>query len=1287
LLVTLALCSFSVPVSNAQTFFNQNARSLVLLGGSTDVTHTLVLQAPSLSNGYSLTLPGANAVGLLLNDGTGSLSWINILTGAHGGTGSQYVTFTGPTSAHTYTLPDADATLLSSGTGVQLQSTTPGTQQTGNINISGTLLAGKIGIGQTSPNATLDLNGTFAIRHDTATINGSSTNNNVSAGSTSELHIGLTGTAGASTITGFSGGTEGRRLRIRNLTGQRLTLANQNSGSSAGNQIFTGTGVDATIPTGSTAELEWDDATNGWDLEFAGGTMDVTSGGTGSTSFTQNGILYGNGSSPIQATSSAANSVLVTNGSSIPSLSQTLPSAVQGNITSLTGLTGAIQYPTALTFDGTASRTMTLNRNTGNSTSGQGLTVQAGAPLSGASTNNLAGGDLTLSSGISEGTGSSNIIFQTPSGQGSSSNTDNTPATRLTINATQMNLASGMELDQNGTQRLSSSGAGTLASLSLGSPLTLTNGGTGASLTASNGGIFYSTGSAGAILSGTATAGQILRSGASAAPTWSTATYPATAGTAGNYLRSDGTNFTSSAIQASDLPGSLSGFANPTASVGLTAVNGTATTAMRSDAAPALDQTISPTWTGTHTHQKNAIGTTSTDAVALTNTTAAAAGAQQFSPRLRLTGQGWKTNATAASQTVDWMMQTVPVQGAANPTSYLDFEKQINGAGYSNSFSLFSSGGAALGSTTDPGAGVLNVSTGLQVAGAATSGNYLRGNGTNFVSSAIQSSDLPGSLSGFANPTASVGLTAVNGTATTAMRSDAAPALDQTISPTWTGTHTLQKNAIGTTSTDAIALTNTTAAAAGAQQFSPRLRLTGQGWKTNATAASQTVDWMIQTVPVQGTANPTSYLDFEDQINGAGYANNFSLFSSGGAALGSTTDPGAGVLNVSTGLQVAGAATSGNYLRGNGTNFVSSAIQQSDISSIGVQYGPSATQTSLATGATKLFDVSYTAGSNATFAGGAITADGSGSSATNVTSTGLTIVAKGKGSGTVQGINVTATGGTTNDAIVATGDIESTAPGITTTITEGFVLNNSTAATAGTAVQQSPSLHFKSNVWNTTTPANNTFEGWETFIPTSGATPSGRFSWSTTNNGGTTTERMSLTDGATLKIGTASTTTGSISLANSANANLATITPASQAAARTYTIPDAGGAANFILSTSSAGQTIAGGATINGGLTLGTQLSVANGGTGGTSAVTGRNGLGIYTGSGSWSGSATTTVTDAHAATTSIIMVTITGSYTGSGSTDRSIKVVSKASGSFVVGTVGGGSPGSTLNFDYVIIN
>jgi hypothetical protein len=59
-------------------------------------------------------------------------------------------------------------------------------------------------------------------------------------------------------------------------------------------------------------------------------------------------------------------------------------------------------------------------------------------------------------------------------------------------------------------------------------PLDLTRGGTNADLTASNGGIFYSSATAAAILAGTATAGQLLTSGASTTPAWTTSTYPAT---------------------------------------------------------------------------------------------------------------------------------------------------------------------------------------------------------------------------------------------------------------------------------------------------------------------------------------------------------------------------------------------------------------------------------------------------------------------------------------------------------------------------------------------------------------------------------------------------------------------------------------------------------------------------------------------------------------------------------------------------------------------------------------
>jgi len=83
----------------------------------------------------------------------------------------------------------------------------------------------------------------------------------------------------------------------------------------------------------------------------------------------------------------------------------------------------------------------------------------------------------------------------------------------------------------------------TAASLTLGwtGQLSLARGGTAANLTASNGGLVYSTAGALAILSGTATANQIPLSGANAAPSWSTATYPGTAAQ-GTVLNASGSN-------------------------------------------------------------------------------------------------------------------------------------------------------------------------------------------------------------------------------------------------------------------------------------------------------------------------------------------------------------------------------------------------------------------------------------------------------------------------------------------------------------------------------------------------------------------------------------------------------------------------------------------------------------------------------------------------------------------------------------------------------------------------
>lgn len=57
---------------------------------------------------------------------------------------------------------------------------------------------------------------------------------------------------------------------------------------------------------------------------------------------------------------------------------------------------------------------------------------------------------------------------------------------------------------------------------------------------------------------------------------------------------------------------------NPTASAGLSAVNGTANTFMRSDGAPAIDQTITPNWTGLHQFTTNGVSSTQVRTVSAT---------------------------------------------------------------------------------------------------------------------------------------------------------------------------------------------------------------------------------------------------------------------------------------------------------------------------------------------------------------------------------------------------------------------------------------------------------------------------------------------------------------------------------------------------------------------------------------------------------------------------------------------------------------------------------------------
>ena len=110
--------------------------------------------------------------------------------------------------------------------------------------------------------------------------------------------------------------------------------------------------------------------------------------------------------------------------------------------------------------------------------------------------------------------------------------------------------------------------------------------------------------------------------------------------------------------------------------------------------------------------------------------------------------------------------------------------KTFNTAGTGNTFQI-------------NGTGITAVS-GNTATVATTSGTMTNGNCVSIDASGnlVAAGAACGSSSG-ANPTASVGLSAVNGAAGTFMRSDAAPPLDQSISPTWTGAHRFNSNGVG----------------------------------------------------------------------------------------------------------------------------------------------------------------------------------------------------------------------------------------------------------------------------------------------------------------------------------------------------------------------------------------------------------------------------------------------------------------------------------------------------------
>jgi len=233
--------------------------------------------------------------------------------------------------------------------------------------------------------------------------------------------------------------------------------------------------------------------------------------------------------------------------------------------------------------------------------------------------------------------------------------------------------------------------------------------------------------------------GQSLAGGAIVANSWVRLTYNSTF-SAWTLLAPTSQVITSNTISA----------AAPTYKVGLTAAGGVSTACAPIDATYAIDQGIVPTWTGAHTFSA---GVTFNSTVSFSGGLSLTGASNQYAATLTGnsgSGHSFGLEVNAGTTAGDVAML---VNNQAGSTAYFE----INGAG-----------GVTVGNPTGGSQGVGTINA---------AGLYV--NGVSVLTQTAQG----------ANPTASVGLSAVNGTATTFLRSDGAPALSVAIAPTWTGIH------------------------------------------------------------------------------------------------------------------------------------------------------------------------------------------------------------------------------------------------------------------------------------------------------------------------------------------------------------------------------------------------------------------------------------------------------------------------------------------------------------------
>ncbi len=264
---------------------------------------------------------------------------------------------------------------------------------------------------------------------------------------------------------------------------------------------------------------------------------------------------------------------------------------------------------------------------------------------------------------------------------------------------------------------------------------------------------------------------------------------------------------------------------------------------------------------------------------------------------------------------------------------------------------------------------------------------------------------------------------------------------------------TLNINGIAATPTDGLVLSNGTAATVGVtSQLGPRIRWVTSGWDSDGSVAVSQF-WTVEPTPISGTT-VTSILKFGVSSDNVTYTYPMTIRSDGMLAI-------LGDIYIRSAGYLYGSVTTEGYLR----------------------LGSSAMGLEISRNTSDAFST--------------LTID-------NVSATNTGNILDLKSQSVIRA------------TIDNNGVYNVKRDGIATTSSDGIILSNNTASTAGVPVQQAPRANFLSQVWNGSA---NELSNWilET-VPTSGATPTSALKFGYSRNGGAYSYKLHLTSDGNIQM-------------------------------------------------------------------------------------------------------------------------------------------------------------------------